>query len=467
MKGFVVAGTGSGIGKTTVTAALIAALVARRLVTQTFKCGPDYIDPAHHARLTGRPSHNLDSWMMSHESLQAIFDQASGDADVAVVEGVMGLFDGVSGADEVGSTAEIAKLLDLPVILVVDASNAARSVAAVVKGFQVFDAEVKFLGVILNRPAGPTHVALLEQAIAPLGIPVLGWLPTMAQARLEERHLGLVTAGERSWDQAQVEQLAAAAEQYLRIDLLLANAEIARHALSRPVSRPHCRLQPEAVKSGEQARIGIARDLAFSFYYQASLDMLRAQGAELVEVSPLSDAALPEALDALYIGGGYPEIYAEQLSANQPFIASLREFARAGHPVYGECGGLMYLAQELKTGDGCRHPMASVLPLQVEMLDRLENFGYTEVKVIKECPIAPQGASMRGHSFHFSRVTPTGPCTLHYAMHNLLSGKEAHEGYAVGNVFASYIHLTFADRPELARYFVVNALAARTSGARR
>ncbi|MGC2111923.1 MAG: cobyrinate a,c-diamide synthase, partial [Candidatus Korobacteraceae bacterium] len=222
MKGFVIAGTGTGVGKTTITAALLAALRKRGLKVQPFKCGPDYIDPAHHAPLAGRPSYNLDTWMMPVETNRALFWRASRGADVAVVEGVMGLFDGVDGASERGSTAEIAKLLDLPVVLVVDASNAARSVAAVVKGFREFDPQLRLLGVILNGAAGPGHLNLLRQAIASVDVPLLGWFPKLPEATLAERHLGLVTAGEKTWTPEQVNLLADAAQRYIDLDLLLA-----------------------------------------------------------------------------------------------------------------------------------------------------------------------------------------------------------------------------------------------------
>ena len=475
MKGFVVAGTASGVGKTTITAALLAALRARGLTVQPFKCGPDYIDPAHHVAIAGRPSYNLDTWMMPLETNRAIFWSAVRDADVAVVEGVMGLFDGASGNSDEGSTAEIARLLGLPVVLVVDASNAARSVAAVVKGFRDFDPKLRILGVILNGAAGPAHLKLLCEAIAQVDVPVLGSFPPLPQAKLAERHLGLVTAGEKTWSVEQVGALAEAVEKNVDLEGLLESASLElRAANSEPLAQERSvgARMPSDTAFGSAAsriqeshydrvRIGVARDQAFSFYYQSSLDALRAAGAELIDISPLSDCALPAALDGLYLGGGYPEIFAEELAQNHAFLRSLREFVAGGHPVYAECGGLMYVADELTTLDGRRHTMASVLPLAIEMLSRLDGFGYTEVELLDDCLIGERGARLRGHSFHYSRVTRTGDLKRRYRTRQSLTGAENHEGYSVGNVLASYIHLSFAASPEAATHFVQSCRQAK------
>lgn len=458
MKGFVVAGTGSGVGKTTITAALLAALRARGLTVQPFKCGPDYIDPAHHTVLAGRPSYNLDTWMLPTATNLSIFRKAMRNADIAVVEGVMGLFDGVNGSSDEGSTAEIAKLLDLPIVLVVDASNAARSVAAVVMGFAEFDPQIHLLGVILNGAAGPVHVDLLREAIAPIGVPVLGWFPKLPELGLQERHLGLVTAGEKTWNPKQIRLLIRAVESHIELDRLLAGCDIVSKG-KEPEAVPH---QNSGKRNG-RVQIGIARDRAFSFYYQSSLDALRVAGAELVEVSPLSDTSLPASLDGLYLGGGYPEIYADELSQNRSFLDSLRKFARRGHPVYAECGGLMYLAEDLQTHDGRHHAMASVLPLSVEMLDRLEGFGYTEVQVQDDCLVGARGTRLRGHSFHFSRVTRAGDVRRQYYTRRVLAGTEEQEGYCLGNVLASYIHLSFAASPEVAAQFTRRCRQAKVA----
>ena len=455
MRGFVVAGTASGVGKTTITAALLAALRARKLSVQPFKCGPDYIDPAHHVAIAGRPSYNLDTWMMPVETNRSIFRTACGDVDVAVVEGVMGLFDGVSGSSDQGSTAEIAKLLGLPVLLAVDASNAARSVAAVVKGFRDFDPQLRLLGVILNGVASPAHLKLLREAIAEVAVPVLGSFPKLLGATLAERHLGLVTAGERTWNAEQVRALAEAARQNIDLDLLLAKCEIPEESLHA------AHATPKLDYHGEPVRIGIAKDQAFSFYYQSSLEALRAAGAELVYVSPLADTTIPTTLDGLYLGGGYPEIFAEELVQNHVFLESLREFVASGRPIYAECGGVMYLAEELTTLDGRRHAMASVLPLAIEMLNRLDGFGYTEVELLDDCLIGERGKRLRGHSFHYSRVTRAGNLARRYRTRQVLTGAENHEGYCAGNVLASYIHLSLAANPEAAAHFVRSCRQAK------
>jgi cobyrinic acid a,c-diamide synthase len=455
MKGFVVAGTGTGVGKTTVTAALLAAFRSRGLAVQPFKCGPDYIDPAHHAAIAGRPSYNLDTWMMTAEANRAIFREACRQADVAVVEGVMGLFDGASGDSEEGSTAEIAKLLGLPVVLIVDASNAARSLGAAVRGFRDFDPKVRLLGIILNGPAGPAHVKLLHDAVASVGVPVLGWLPRLQEAELRERHLGLITACESTWSREQLTLLAEAARRHIDLDLLLENCDIdGRYSDGHATSG-------RAADEFERARIGIAQDQAFCFYYQSSLDALRAAGAELVPFSPINDGALPSGLDGLYLGGGYPEVFAEQLAANRAMLQSVRQFADSGRPIYAECGGLMYLGEQLQTRDGQRYPMAAVLPLSVEMLDRLERFGYIEVELLDDCLVGCRGARLRGHSFHYSRVVGAGNLACRYRTQQVLTGSEQREGYCAGNVLASYIHLSFAGNPAAASRLVQVCLHSR------
>ena len=452
MKGFVIAGTSTGVGKTTITAALLAALRARGLAVQSFKCGPDYIDPAHHAAIAGRPSYNLDTWMMPAETNRSIFWTAARNADVAVVEGVMGLFDGVNGSTDEGSTAEIAKLLGLPVVLIVDASNAARSVAALIKGFCDFDPQLRILGVVLNGAAGPAHFNLLRDAISSVNVPLLGSFPKVPEAVLAERHLGLITAGEKTWTAEQAAALADAARKYIDFDLILANCDISADATQtiRHIDRHK-----------DPVRIGVARDQAFSFYYQSSLDALTAAGAELVNISPLADTSLPASLDGLYFGGGYPEVFADQLSQNRLFLQSLCEFVASGRPLYAECGGLMYLAETLTTLDGRAHTMASVLPIAVEMLNCLEAFGYTEVEVLADCLVGTRGTRLRGHSFHYSRITRSGNVAPRYRANQVLTGTDYDEGYCAGNVLASYIHLSFAANPEAAVRFVQNCGQAK------
>jgi cobyrinic acid a,c-diamide synthase len=445
-RGLVVAGVASGVGKTTVALALISAYRRRGVVVQPFKCGPDFIDGGHHTRASGRPSRNLDGWMFSVEGNREIFWQGSARADLSVVEGVMGLFDGVDGRSNTGSTAEMACWLGLPVILVVDASAIARSAAALVHGFSTFDPALEVAGVIFNRVAGPSHYRLLEDALAGgTRVRALGYLPRRSDIEIPERHLGLVTAHEDAAPTSKLNLLADLAEQTIDLNGLL---EAARATSAETADVPR--------DSPVRVRIGVARDKAFSFYYQDNLDALRRAGAELVEFSPLDDARLPGAVDALYFGGGYPEVFAQQLAANQSMLAEVRAGAGEGLPIYAECGGLMYLAQEIVTRTGPVR-MAAVLPLSVEMTDKLVNFGYTEVSFVSDCVLGSAGCRARGHSFHFSKIGDSGTLECVYRARNSRTKHEEPEGFRVKNVLASYIHLHFLSNPAMARAFVEHA----------
>lgn len=445
-KGFVVAGPASGVGKTTVALALMSALRRRGLTVQPFKCGPDFIDGGHHARVCVRPVRNLDGWMLTPDANREIFYRAATNADVCVIEGVMGLFDGVDGASETGSTAEIAKLLRLPVVLVVDASSAARSVAALVHGFETFDPDLKLAGVIFNKVAGEAHYRLLRDALVNrCSATLLGCLPRDERIQIPERYLGLFTAGENLLPESALALLGELAENNIDLEKLLGCA----CSLRFPVD------QTDSI-SGAAVRVGIARDRAFCFYYEDNLDALKAAGAEILQFSPLDDPCLPEGIDALYLGGGYPELWAAKLAANRGMLASVKRFADRGSPVYAECGGLMYLAKEIVTRDGSAFPMAGVLPLRVQMTDRLVKFGYTEVSFTADCLIGGAGGRARGHSFHCSRILDLGPVKYAYRVRNSLTGHEEPEGLRVGNVLASYIHLHFSSAPGMAAQFVQN-----------
>jgi len=317
---FLLAGTASGVGKTTVTLAIIAALRRRGLVVQPFKSGPDFLDTGHQTRIAGRISRNLDTWMMSHDSNRLVLQQAANGADVIVAEGVMGLFDGKDGTTESGSSAEIAKVLKLPVVLVVDASKSARSIAAVLLGFETFDPTLPLAGVILNRVASERHFRILETAIlSRCSTLILGWLPRSQSVSIPERHLGLQTAEEHAdpahSPEAQFEALATLAESHLNLDHLLS---LRCGVDLTPVPAPRL------VIDAPRVRRGVARDAAFTFYYEDNFDLLREQGAEIVPFSPLQDRALPASLDALYLGGGYPELYASQLSNNTSMLMAIR-----------------------------------------------------------------------------------------------------------------------------------------------
>jgi cobyrinic acid a,c-diamide synthase len=456
-KGFIIAGPASGVGKTTVTLSLMAALRSRGLTVQPFKCGPDFIDGGHHARVCGRVSRNLDGWMLSAEANRQIFYRNAADADVCVVEGVMGLFDGVDGKSEAGSSAEIAKWLQLPVILVVDASAMARSAAALIHGFESFDPALKVAGVIFNNAGGAAHYRMLTDAVTASAnaVPV-GYLPRDERIHIPERYLGLVTAGENLLPDSMLSLLGEVAESHIDLDQLL---ECATSVLAPTDDRT----ERARDKSAGWIRVGLARDKAFCFYYEDNLAALRESGAEIVEFSPLEDSSLPAALDALYFGGGYPELFAKQLSGNRPMLASIKRAAEDGLPIYAECGGLMYLAIEIVTKEDASFPMAGVLPITVQMTDRLVNFGYTEVSFTSDCLIGPAGAKARGHSFHCSRIAEVGPVEYAYQARNSMTGREEPDGLRVKNVLASYIHLHFLSNPGMADAFVKNTKRAKRS----
>lgn len=330
MIAFLVAGTGSGVGKTTVALALMAAFRERGQTVQPFKCGPDFLDTGHQTAICGRPSRNLDTWMLAADANRELFRNACHDADVAVVESMMGLFDGKAGDTDKGSTAQIAKILRLHMVLVLDAAKSARSIAAVVKGFESFDPELHFAGIVLNGVSSNGHYRILQAAIQSVtATPLLGRLPKDPALAIPERHLGLRTVEEETAIPQRFAAFAEAARKYLDFKPLLALS----HSCGDPVLQTHPR--DHAVRA---VRIGVARDMAFSFYYQDNFDLLHEHGAELVEFSPVHDCSLPSDLDALYLGGGYPEFYAESLGRNRSICEDIRSFAESGHPVYAECG---------------------------------------------------------------------------------------------------------------------------------
>ena len=458
MKGFLIAGTASGVGKTTATLAITAALRRRGYMVQPFKGGPDFLDTGHHTRISGRTARNLDTWMLSADANRDVLRQASQGADVLLVEGMMGLYDGKDGTTETGSSAEIAKLLKLPVVLVLDAGKTARSIAAVVLGFELFDPELSLAGVILNRVAGDRHFRMLESAIqSACKTPVLGWLPREPAVAIPERHLGLQT----------VEEGEAGDTLEMRIDTLATLAE--KHLDLSRLLKLQCGLEemsgtlPAFPNTVDRIRIGVARDPAFSFYYEDNLDLLQQNGADLVPFSPMHDQTLPESLDALYLGGGYPELYTAQISGNTAMLAAVHDFVESGRPVYAECGGMIFLSRQITLRDGTSHRLAGILPFDIEMTDKLVNFGYVTVELSSDCLLGRAGAHIRGHSFHYSRISNVRNLATNYRIAYSLSGRMEKEGYRLGNVLASYVHLHFRANQEIARSFVDAAIAARAS----
>jgi cobyrinic acid a,c-diamide synthase len=440
----VVAGAASGVGKTTVTLGLLAALRRRGLVVQAFKVGPDFIDPGFHELVTGRPSYNLDGWMCGREHVLATVARQAADADVAVVEGVMGCFDGLDGESEEGSTAQVAKWLGAPVVLVVDAQAQSRSAAAVVLGFERFDPALRIAAVIANRVAGETHARWIRDAVAAnCGAAAVGALRHDERLTLAERHLGLVTAGEGALSADTRHRLADVIERSVDVDVLL--------RLAAPCGAPPA-ATPAAPRGGRRVRVGVARDVAFCFYYPDNLALLEAAGAELVAWSPLHDRALPP-VDGLYLGGGYPELHGAALAANEPVRSAVAAFAAAGRPIYAECGGLMYLANAIEDLDGATHAMVGVLPVTVRMRPRRLTLAYTEVTLQAASPLGAAGVA-RGHEFHCSSLDPVPASIRRVYRLRRRGGAEQDEGYLIGHALLSYVHLHFASNPAFAQRFV-------------
>lgn len=440
---FLVAAPHSGAGKTTVTLALLAALARRGLAVQPFKVGPDYLDPSHHRRLCGRPSHNLDTWMLPPEANRSIFARAACAADVAVVEGVMGLFDGVDGRRPDGSSADLAHLLGLPVVLVVDARAMARSAAALVHGFASFDPRVRLAGVIWNRVGSPSHRRILDEALEDKGLPrSFGAVPREAAAALPERHLGLVTPEDADLPPDLEARLARLAEDHLDLGALL-DATVGACApqvgeRQAPGHRPRAR-----------RRIGVARDAAFCFYYEENLALLGDGGAELVWFRPAEGDGVPPGLDGLYLGGGYPELRARALGGNEAFRSGARELHARGVPIYAECGGFMALCEGLVDLDGRSHPMAGIFPTVARMRGQRFRLGYREVEV-RGLP-ALEGQRARGHEFHYSHVEDMPAEVPRVYRVQTARGEELPpEGYSLGATLGGYVHLHFASNPVFA-----------------
>jgi cobyrinic acid a,c-diamide synthase len=443
-RGLVVAGTASGVGKTSITLGLLEACARRGLRAQAFKVGPDFIDPAFHALVTGRPSYNLDGWMCGRAGVVDTVARHAAAVDVAVVEGVMGCFDGVDGTGEHGSTAQVARWLGLPVVLVLDASAQARSAAAVVLGFERFDPQVRLAAVIANRVGGARHAGWVRDAVhAACGAEMLGAIPHDAELALPERHLGLVTAVEGPLTPALRARLADTVERCVDVDRLLALA------VPLPAAAPAA--APPADRA--RVRIGVARDLAFQFYYAENLDLLAQMGAELVFWSPLADAGVPD-VDGLYLGGGYPELHARALAGNARVRAAVRRFADAGRPVYAECGGLMFLAESLEDEAGVAHPMVGVLPARVSMRPRRMTLGYAEVALEADTPLGRAGAVGRGQEFHFSTLAGVPDSVARVYRRRTAHGTADAEGYLVGRTLMSYLHLHWGASPGMAQAFV-------------
>jgi len=435
----IIAGDRSGVGKTTVTLALLAALRQRRQQVQSFKVGPDYIDPMFHTYITGRACRNLDPILTSEDYVQECFAHHSQNVSYALIEGVMGLFDGALGTSDVGSTAHVARLLKIPVILVLNCSSISRSIAAIVHGFCTFDPRVRVAGVILNQVGSDRHLELLNQALEPLNLPILGVLRRQDNITIPDRHLGLVPTAELNQLNAIVERLAHLGETCFDWSKLLPFLECEKQ-----------NVEPEAAPPTVKVRLAIAQDKAFSFYYADNLTILQQLGAELVPWSPLRDRTLPEGIQGLYFGGGFPEVFAAELAENSSAQQAVKSSILAGIPTYAECGGLMYLCEKIVDFADQDYPMTGILPATAVMEKRL-TLGYRQATALQDSPLVNEGDRFWGHEFHRSSLTlaPTQPLLA-------LQGYDARlqfppEGWLQYQVHASYIHVHFGAQPQLAK----------------
>ena len=432
MKGFVLAGTHSGVGKTTLSLGLMRAYKKRGLRVAPFKVGPDYIDPMYHEIAAGECSYNLDLIMLENEGVKHTFVEHAKAGDIAIVEGVMGLYDGLNFTKDNGSTAHVARVLELPVFLVVDAQGMAASVLAHIQGYCAYDREVKIAGIILNRVSSEGLYQYLKTPIEEfVGIPCVGYLPKDQQLHLSSRHLGLIPVNELEDFDAQLNRIADLVESHFdweRIDKII---EI----------RLEARQKRKVESWAKGLRIGIAQDHAFNFYYQENLELVEQWGGEWIPCSPMRDSKLPEGIDALYLGGGFPEVFAEELYENWNFIQDLKDKIASGLPVYAECGGYIYLSTSIQQLDGSIAPMTGILPGKGEMTERLQRFGYVNCQWGE--------VEMRAHEFHRSRISHADPVEQAFLITQLRNqGNQWKCGEQVGSVLAGYPHLHFASNPE-------------------
>jgi cobyrinic acid a,c-diamide synthase len=442
----IIAGERSGVGKTTITLAILAYLTDRGDRVQSFKVGPDYIDPMFHSRFTGRPCRNLDPFLTSEEYVKNCFARHASGVDRVVIEGVMGLFDGIprDGIPDYASTAHIARILDLPVLLVIDCSRLSGSVAAIARGYRTLDPRVSVAGVILNRVGSDRHLHLLQNALESVDIRIFGCFYREEALTIPDRHLGLIPTDELSGIDRLREELITVAKNSLDWNRLL--------PLLSPPSLP----SPTSSPSPRTLRIGIARDRVFNFYYQDNLDILEELGAEVVFWSPLDDRSLPANLHGLYFGGGFPEIFARGLSENRFMLDSVRDVIRSGMPVYAECGGLMYLCEGITDFEGKSFPMVGIIPRTAAMGRKL-TLGYREGTALEETVLVQKGEIVRGHEFHRSTLTEENRSPI-YSLRGIFSGDPIDEGWRQFNLHASYVHVHFGQQRSLPEKFFRHCL---------
>ncbi len=450
----VVAGTSSGVGKTSISLALVHALKKRRLKVQPFKVGPDFLDPTYLSLASGRDCFNLDGWMSGKKYITELFARETATADIAVIEGVMGLFDGVDPKTSKGSSAETAELLSAPILLVVNARGMARSIAAVVKGFSELEKGVSIAGVIANHCGSARHREYLASALSSANLPpLLGAIPKEAFPELPSRHLGLVTAGKSNLNAEILDKLALVLEDNVDIDAII---KLAKEAEPPELGEASSEIIPE----GQKVKLGLAYDDAFHFYYADSLKKMEQLGCRLIKFSPLSDETLPKNLDGLYMGGGYPEEYAETLSENRPMLEAVKQFAGSGKPLYAECGGLVYLSQGVETLDGKRYPLASILPTHVKMRKSFKHLGYVEATFTADTILGLKGESLKGHRFHYSELESdplkNSEWSASYSLKTRRTGETAREGFSRKSVLTSYLHAHLASNVTALKKFIAS-----------
>jgi cobyrinic acid a,c-diamide synthase len=448
----VIAGERSGVGKTTVTIALLAFLRRHANLVQSFKVGPDYIDPMFHHYVTGRPCRNLDPVLTSQSYVQQCFNRYSQECEYSLIEGVMGLFDGVQSHDQMdfASTAHVARLLDLPVVLVIDCSRLSGSVAAIAHGYSTFDPRLKIAGVVLNRVGSDRHLSLLQNSLAPLQLPILGILRRQDNITIPDRHLGLVPTDELPELNTLINHLADLATTCFNWVKLLP-------LLKSPIT--HCYTPRKKCTLAQAPKVAIARDRAFNFYYQDNLDLLENLGAELVFWSPIADEEIPKGVQGMYFGGGFPEVFAEQLAANTGLLQSVKNAILAGIPTIAECGGLMYLCDQLIDFAGKSWSMVGVLPAVVEMSQRL-TLGYRRGVVLQDSLLLDTGTTIFGHEFHHSRLISHPQPTLFQTYRYDCDDYMGFEGWSTHNVQASYVHQHWGESPAIPQKFIQMCLDA-------
>jgi cobyrinic acid a,c-diamide synthase len=447
----VIAGACTGVGKTTVSIGLMGALREAGLRVQAFKVGPDYIDPSYHNAMTGRPSGNLDAWMVPQDQITELFKRATSDVDIAIIEGVMGLYDGVTGLDETGSTAQIAKILRCPVVLIIDAHDMARTAAAVALGYKNFDENVNIAGIILNRVTGTAHAAWCKEAIETTArMHVIGALPVNKEIELPERHLGLIPTPEK----VPLMRFFPKVKDFVRNNIDLdAVIKIAKSAPEIPEVK---RSIYPARKHPKSVVIGVAFDEAFNFYYSGNLDLLEAYGAEVKRFSPIHDKVLPVDVDGLYIGGGFPQMLPKELEANGNLRRIIKKAAESGMPIYAECGGLMYLTDSIADFSGKSFRMAGVLHAKTIMTKKVL-LHYTLAEVTRDNPLSKAGSHLKGHEFHSSKIVDI-PVDAEFAytlrMGEGIDGK--YDAWMQYNVVASYMHIHYAQDPKIVKNFITS-----------